>query len=393
MREHRWLLAAAAVAFGEFAASRASNFAAAWPVAAVAAALVALFGFGAGMRGWRHVCLFLVGAALFFHASVERERALQMSPWLRGRAERRMPGRPSGRLASLRAEAARRLSVGLERRAPASALNRAILLGERTRLPPSLRRIFAASGAMHVFAVSGLHVMAVAGVLALLLRLVFVPRRVAGAAALPGVWGYVCLIGAPPSAVRAALMASFCCVAPVFWRRPSIVVAWSLTLLAVCVADPVLVTDVGCQLSFTVMLAIILAGMCLRAGDGTVAGTLWMTFAAWVAGVPITAHVFGHVTPGGLLANLVLIPAAGVTVAAGAAGVLAGFVSDALAAHLNNLAALASEAMAGVASAVASIPGADLAVRPWPVPVCAAWYGALVAVFLFVSARRRSTSL
>lgn len=393
MREHRWLLAAAAVAFGEFAASRASNFAAAWPVAAVAAALVALFGFGAGMRGWRHVCLFLVGAALFFHASVERERALQMSPWLRGRAERRMPGRPSGRLASLRAEAARRLSVGLERRAPASALNRAILLGERTRLPPSLRRIFAASGAMHVFAVSGLHVMAVAGVLALLLRLVFVPRRVAGAAALPGVWGYVCLIGAPPSAVRAALMASFCCVAPVFWRRPSIVVAWSLTLLAVCVADPALVTDVGCQLSFTVMLAIILAGMCLRAGDGTVAGTLWMTFAAWVAGVPITAHVFGHVTPGGLLANLVLIPAAGVTVAAGAAGVLAGFVSDALAAHLNNLAALASEAMAGVASAVASIPGADLAVRPWPVPVCAAWYGALVAVFLFVSARRRSTSL
>ena len=393
MREHRWLLAAAAVAFGEFAASRASNFAAAWPVAAVAAALVALFGFGAGMRGWRHVCLFLVGAALFFHASVERERALQMSPWLRGRAERRMPGRPSGRLASLRAEAARRLSVGLERRAPASALNRAILLGERTRLPPGLRRIFAASGAMHVFAVSGLHVMAVAGVLALLLRLVLVPRRVAGAAALPGVWGYVCLIGAPPSAVRAALMASFCCAAPLFWRRPSIVVAWSLTLLAVCVADPVLVTDVGCQLSFTVMLSIILAGMCLREGDGAVAGTLWMTFAAWVAGVPITAHVFGHVTPGGLLANIVLIPAAGVTVAAGAAGVLAGFVSDALAAHLNNLAALASEAMAGVASAVASIPGADLAVRPWPVPVCAAWYGALVAVFLFVSARRRNASL
>ena len=393
MREHRWLLAAAAVAFGEFAASRASNFAAAWPVAAVAAALVALFGFGVGVRGWRHACLFLVGAAFFLHASVERERTLQMCPWLRGRVERRMPCRRSALLASLRAEAARRLSVGLERRASASALNRAILLGERTRLPPGLRRIFAASGAMHVFAVSGLHVMAVAGVLALLLRLALVPRRVAGAAALPGVWGYVCLIGAPPSAVRAALMASFCCAAPVFWRRPSVVVAWSLTLLAVCVADPVLVTDVGCQLSFTVMLSIILASSCLRAGDGVVAGTLWMTFAAWVAGVPITAHVFGHVTPGGLLANLVLIPAAGVNVAAGAAGVLAGFVSDAIAAHLNNLAALASEAMAGVASAVASIPGADLTVRPWPVPVCAAWYGALVAVFVFVSARRRSTSL
>ena len=393
MQERRWLLAAVVVASGELAASCAANFAAAWPVVAVAAALVAFFGFGSGVRGWHHACLFLVGAALFFHASVPRERALQMCPWLRGREGRLTSRRTSPVLAPLRAEAARRLSVGLERGASASALNRAILLGERARLPPHLRRVFAESGAMHVFAVSGLHVMAVAGVLALLLRLLLVPRRVAGAAALPGVWGYVCLIGAPPSAVRAALMASFCCLAPVFWRRPSVTMAWSLTLLSVCVADPVLVTDVGCLLSFTVMLAIVLAGSCLRTGDGAVAGALWMTFSAWAAGVPITAHVFGHVTPGGLLANLVLIPAAGITVAAGSLGALAGFLSDSLAAHFNNLAALSAEAMAGVASAVASIPGADFAVRPWPVYACAAWYGALVAAFAVVSARRRSALL
>ncbi|MBO7684583.1 MAG: ComEC/Rec2 family competence protein, partial [Kiritimatiellae bacterium] len=244
----------------------------------------------------------------------------------------------------------------------------------------------------HVFAVSGLHVMAVAGVLAILLRLALVPRRVAGAAALPGVWGYVWLIGAPPSAVRAALMASFCCAAPLFWRRPSVAMAWSMTLLVVCAVDPALVTDVGCQLSFTVMLAIILAGSCLRAGDGPLAGALWITFSAWAAGVPITAHVFGHVAFGGLLANLVLIPAAGVTVAAGSLGVLAGFVSEAAAAHLNNLAALSSEAMAGVAAAVASIPGSDMEVRPWPASACAAWYGALVLAFALVSGLRRKAA-
>ena len=389
MQERRWLLAAVVVASGELAASRAANFAEAWPVVAVAAALVALFGFGAGARGWHHVCLFLAGAALFFHAAVPRERALQMSPWLRGREHRLVARRPSPDLASLRAEAARRLSVGLEGGFSASALNRAILLGERARLPPRLRRIFAESGALHVFAVSGLHVTAVTCVLALLLRLMLVPRRFAGAAALPGAWGYVCLIGAPPSAVRAALMASFCCLAPVFWRRPSVIMAWSLTLLSVCVVDPVLVTGVGCLLSFTVMLAIVLAGSCLRSGDGAMAGTLWITFSAWAAGVPITAHVFGHVTPGGLLANLVLIPAAGVTVAAGSLGALSGFFSDSVAAHFNNLAALSAEAMAGVASAVASIPGSDFVVSPWPVHACAAWYGALIALFAVVSARRR----
>ena len=97
MQERRWLLAAVVVASGELAASCAANFAAAWPVVAVAAALVAFFGFGSGVRGWLYVCLFLAGAALFFHASVPRERALQMSPWLRGRDERLMPRRPSPR--------------------------------------------------------------------------------------------------------------------------------------------------------------------------------------------------------------------------------------------------------------------------------------------------------
>lgn len=389
MHERRWLLVAVAVASGELAASCAPNFAAAWPVAAAATALAALFGFGLGIRGWHLVSLFLAGAALFLHASVPRERTLQMNPWLRAVRERRSAARSFPRLAPLRAEIARRLSVGLGRGSSASALNRAILLGERTHLSPGMRRTFAASGAMHVFAVSGLHVMAVAGALALLLRLLLVPRRVAGAAALPGVWGYVFLVGAPPSAVRAALMASFCCAAPVFWRRPNAATAWSLTLLTVCAANPVMIAEVGCQLSFTVMLALIMAGSCLRTGDGVLVGTMWMTFSAWAAGVPITAHVFGHVTPGGLLANPVLVPAAGVTVAAGSLGLLAGIASDDAAAHLNNLAALSSEAMAGVASAVASIPGADFAVRPWPVSVCIAWHVALAFVFFIVAARRR----
>ena len=188
MSEGRWLLASVSVAAGELAASCVSSCAEAWPVAAFAAALCALFGYGAEVRGWRFVCLFLAGASLFLHASVERERRLQMCPWLRSRVERRAPGRISARLAPVRAEFARRLSVGLERDGGAAAVNRAILLGERGRLPPGQRRVFAASGAMHVFAVSGLHVTAVAGVLALLLRLAFVPRRFAGVAAMPAVW-------------------------------------------------------------------------------------------------------------------------------------------------------------------------------------------------------------
>jgi len=388
----RWLLACAALAAGEFAASRVPQAADAWPAVAALVPLVALFGFGAGARGWHLACVFLAGATLYLQASVEPEKALRGRPWMRGRLERRYKtceGGMAARLAPAKEALSRCAGIGIER-CDAAALNRAILLGERRGLPKQARRVFAASGAMHVFAVSGVHVMAVAKVLALLAQLLFVPKRLAGLAAIPFVWGYVCVIGMPPSSVRAAMMATFYFSAPAFWRRSSAVMSWALTFVVVHVASPRMITDIGCALSFTVMLSIILAGDSLRGRSGATALVV-VTLVAWAAGVPLSAHVFGHVSPGGILANLVLIPAAALTVGSGALGMMAGFVSEAAAAHLNNLAALVSSAMAGVSAAVASLPFADYEVKPWPMSMCAAWYAALLLV-LFLSAVRRSRS-
>ena len=131
------------------------------------------------------------------------------------------------------------------------------------------------------------------------------------------------------------------------------------------------------------MLAIILAAECCQGRRGPLQ-LLWMTFAAWAAGVPLTAHVFGHFTPGGLVANLALVPAAGFAVASGVLGMLAGLLSEGVAAHFNNMAALASSAMAGIAGAVARLPFADFEVARWSLTACAAWYAALVLLIMGV---------
>ena len=364
----------------------------AWPAVATVAALVAAFGYGAAVRGWRYACLFLMGAALFLQASVESEQLYRVRPWMRGRRERRVQRDcdGGGRLAAAKAALSRNASLGLAHDRGAAALNRAILLGDRRSLTWRVRRVFVTSGTMHVFAVSGVHVMAVAQMLSILLRLLFlVPRRLAGVAAVPVLWGYVCVIGSPPSAVRAAMMATLCFLAPLFWRRPNATTAWSLTFLAVFGWNPKMIADVGCMLSFTVMLAIIIAGDCLR-GRGAGLSLLWMTFVAWAAGVPIAAHVFGHVTPGGLLANLVLIPAAGVAVAAGALGMLSGFFSETLASHFNNIAALSTAAMSGVSEVVSRLPMSDFEVSPWSVAACAAWYAGLLCL-LYIASRCRDS--
>jgi hypothetical protein len=100
--------------------------------------------------------------------------------------------------------------------------------------------------------------------------------------------------------------------------------------------------------------------------------------------VPIVAHCFGSITPGGLLANLALVPVAVAAVGACFAGLAASFVSETLAAHVNNFSALVTSAMAGISGTVAEMPGANFEVREWGFPECVLWYSALLSLpFLF----------
>ena len=384
----RILFLCGALAAGEFAASFAPTWAEAWSVAATLALLVVLFGYGLCARGWPFAAAFLVGVTLFLSASVTAERLYREKPWMRGRPSyERQPASSGGFASNLKADFSRRVGLGLDADREAASLNRAILLGERFRLSRRMRNVFVASGTMHVFAISGLHVMAVAKVLTFLLAFTFFPRRMAGLVAIPLLWGYVHLIGCAPSAVRAALMASFCLMAPVFWRRPNLLRSWALTFLLVHVCRPQLITDVGNVLSFAVMLAIALA---LEFGRfvGLHVSFLWITVVAWAAGVPIAAHVFGQVAPGGILANLVLITTAEYTVVSGMVGVIVSFVSETAAAHCNNLSALCTKGMVGVSAVVSCLPGSSFEVPRWTLLQCAEWYALIGLVVLLVFLRR-----
>lgn len=278
----------------------------------------------------------------------------------------------------------RRLSAasakGLVERSSAAGLHRAMLLGERSRLAKSDRETFIAAGTMHVFAISGLHVGVVALVIVTLLVMVFVPLRLAGALMVPILWAYVFLIGLPPSAVRAALMASCYFLAPVLWRRSDAFVAWSQAFVIVHVADPGALVSVGSLLSFSIMLTILAYdrwadAMSLSGGLRSVG----LVFAIWAAGAPIAAVVFGRLTPGGMLANLLVVPLAGVSVACGFLGTVFCVAFPVLGVHFNNAAALATDAMRGVSAAVASLPGSCLETVSWSFGWCVCWYLALLA--------------
>ena len=301
---------------------------------------------------------------------------------------------PVAVFSSLSRELARRVGVGLSWCPRLADLNRAILLGRRSSLSAAQRRLFAEAGTIHVFAISGLHVMVVAFLLRGFLARLEVPSPWQGLVVIPLLATYVVLTGARASAIRAALMASLWLLAPVMGRRSDSLVAWAVTVLIVYGLYPERVFDIGCTLSFVVMLGIVLwLEWARRFQVPFLAKGGWLTrqigmagvsLAAWIAGVPIAASVFGRLTPGGLIANLVVIKCAAALVKTGMGALIASFICIPLAALLNNVAAGFTWLMTYVSEWVARVPFASMEIIPWTLGECVAWYAFWILVFLLL---------
>lgn len=291
----------------------------------------------------------------------------------------------ASRLRRVRKSLSENIGYGLSHDPLSADLDRAIILGERADLPRETVQMFADAGTVHVFAISGLHVGVVAWMLVCLLMSVFCfPLRWIAIPLTPILCGYVLMIEAPPSAVRAAVMSVVYFSAPLFYRRSDSLVAWSVTFLLFHVLNPAMLMKVGSLLSFAVMLGILLYVRWTEAfrSDRLVA---WgVTVAAWLSGVGIAAHVFERVSLGGLVANVALIPLASLSVVMGFLGAVTGFASPWVAAHFNNAAALLIEAMTGISWMVSTTPYANLSAGRWPVWMCVGWYAAVVMAFWLV---------
>lgn len=381
MIERKWLFVCAAFASGEAVASLVPNFAEAWPVCAIATFLLALWSLVFKLPFLRFLCIFVIGMGVYLFSEVEKERVFREKPWMRQVYAKHnksdVKSRP--RAAQVRRELSRRMGIGLEHSPETANMNRAILLGERFRMRSDVKRDFVESGTVHIFAISGLHIGVIAQVFIILTVFAAVPLRYRALVALPPLWGYVWMLGFPPSAVRAALMASIHLSAPIFYRRANMVVEWAIAFMIMHICSPRLIADVGCQLSFVVMLSIVLSARQVRKLP-KLQQRLVVAFCAWAAGVPIVAHTFGTLTPGGLIANLALVPAAVLAVVAGVLGIILSWVAEPLCAYANNFAALVTSVMSGFSSLVAKIPGANFVVGTWGAVECVIWYFVLLAI-------------
>jgi competence protein ComEC len=139
-----------------------------------------------------------------------------------------------------------------------AALLAAMTLGVRRALSGPMSRTFLRSGAVHIVAISGLHVGIVAAMLLFVMRLLRVPFRWRYYLIIPLLGFYVYLTGGAPSALRAWTMLALWA-----WARARLVPAMSLNSVAVAallllLLNPFNAVGSGFLFSFIVVLALIL---------------------------------------------------------------------------------------------------------------------------------------
>ena len=213
------------------------------------------------------------------------------------------------------------------------ALISAITLGERDALDSDLRQSFAAAGAAHVLAVSGLHTGIIYIVVVSLLtcfglwRPLYeqrIRRALLSSCIIAVMWAYAFITGLSPSVMRAALMLT---IIQVGWicRRQSL--SFNTLAAAACIClwiDPLSLFSVSFQLSFAAVAGILLFVPHFN--------SLWrvhskftrfmrdlvtVSATATIGTLPVSLYYFSQVARFFLLTNLVVLPAAYVLVISG----------------------------------------------------------------------------
>jgi len=163
-----------------------------------------------------------------------------------------------------------RLAQWKDRDARAAAA--ALCFGDKSRLEVNTTDLFARTGTRHLLAVSGLHVVLLAGALVLPFALLCaaVGRRLPGPfarwAGQPAAWRVVGLIALVPLAgsgapvMRAALVLALAQLAPLLpgTRRPDGLSLWAAAALFELAVDPFAFSGLGHQLSYCAALGLIL---------------------------------------------------------------------------------------------------------------------------------------
>ena len=138
------------------------------------------------------------------------------------------------------------------------ALLAGFLLGETREIPKQVYTMFRDTGTVHLLAVSGSNVWLVIGVIFGALSLLRVPKIFATLMTLPCIFIFSNLVHNDPPVVRAGIMAAVVLVGILLYKDVNLINVVSFSGLVILFFSPLFLFDVGFQLSFASVFGILL---------------------------------------------------------------------------------------------------------------------------------------
>lgn len=208
--------------------------------------------------------------------------------------------------------------------ADAAAVTRGILLGDRARISDELNDDFKRSGLAHILAVSGLHVVLLAGCVLALARAVRMGARSQRLFVVSIVVAYSVLTGSPASVLRAMLMALVATAAWMLGRRQEIGALMAVTALGLLGYNPLYLFDIGFQLSFGAVVSLVLFGSRVESHleflPGWIRTSVAATISAQLGAAPLLVIYFNQMSLVAPLANIATVGPSGIALAIGLGG-------------------------------------------------------------------------
>jgi len=264
------------------------------------------------------------------------------------------------------------VALGYGLRPREAAVVRGMVLGDRSLMPEKLQRSFQRSGITHVLAISGQHVVILAGVIYFLIRIFAIPPTVRASVTIGLIWLYILIAGAPPSAIRAGVVATFVLAAPLIGRQVSPLHFMTTMLALVLSYNPQLIYSTGFQLSVAAVFGILLLTKPLKSLVGhtllrplksppaQLSNLISVSLAAQLATSPIVASTFDQVSVVGVFTNLIAVPLSGPILILGLLGSLAGNIYPLLAYPINACNGFLVTILIQSAKVAASLPVASV---------------------------------
>ncbi len=197
------------------------------------------------------------------------------------------------------------------------SIAQALLLGNKHLLSHTTKLNFSNSGAMHVLAVSGLHV----GIIYLILSHILFffnsnsQRKVI--LLISGIWLYAIITGGSPSVLRAATMFSFIAIGKGTKQHVSIYNLLAASALILTVFQANIILDIGFQLSYCAVISIIYFQpkiYSLYLPKQWIIDKIWIlssvSLSAQIGTLPLSLFYFHQFPVYFLLSNILVIPAA-----------------------------------------------------------------------------------